>query len=263
MRIERIDDKTVKCYLSSEELEEYEITYKDFVTRSDKAKEMVAQIIAQAVEEVGYKPPEFAMDMQIMLMPDQGMILTLSEKTPDEIRNNPTLMEYLREMKKIFEQKMAGADMTPDNIEKLLNGGGAEKLLGGQPATAISNHSAGNVCENKVPGQAKKAGSHTSDEEKAGQPGFAVFAFASLRRVCDYVKVLPKTLRVNSCLYAEKGVCYLYMEKGAASYRRYSRACIQALEYGSLFGATMDKVAYLQEHAECLIPEKAIQKLRL
>ena len=54
MRIERIDDKTVKCYLSSEELEEYEITYKDFVTRSDKAKEMVAQIIAQAVEEVGY-----------------------------------------------------------------------------------------------------------------------------------------------------------------------------------------------------------------
>ena len=113
MRIERIDDKTVKCYLSSEELEEYEITYKDFLTRSDKAKEMVSQIIAQAVEEVGYKPPEFAMDMQIMLMPDQGMILTLSEKTPDEIRNNPTLIEYLRELKRIFEQKMSGEDMTP------------------------------------------------------------------------------------------------------------------------------------------------------
>ena len=100
MRIERIDDKTVKCYLTNEELAEYEITYKDFVTRSQKAKEMVEQIIAQAVEEVGYKPPEFAMDMQIMLMPDQGMVLTLSEKTPDEIRNNPMLMEYLREMKK-------------------------------------------------------------------------------------------------------------------------------------------------------------------
>ena len=39
MKIERIDDKTVKCFLSNEELEEYDIDYKDFVTRSDKAKD--------------------------------------------------------------------------------------------------------------------------------------------------------------------------------------------------------------------------------
>ena len=51
MKIERIDDKTVKCFLSNEELEEYEIDYKDFVTRSDKAKEVVQEIIEQAEEE--------------------------------------------------------------------------------------------------------------------------------------------------------------------------------------------------------------------
>ena len=28
MKIERIDDKTVKCFLSNEELEEYDIDYK-------------------------------------------------------------------------------------------------------------------------------------------------------------------------------------------------------------------------------------------
>ena len=52
MKIERIDDKTVKCFLSNEELEEYEIDYKDFVTRSDKAKEVVQEIIEQAEREV-------------------------------------------------------------------------------------------------------------------------------------------------------------------------------------------------------------------
>ena len=52
MRIERIDDKTVKCYLSHEELAEYEITYKDFVTRTEKAKNMVEQIIAQAWKDL-------------------------------------------------------------------------------------------------------------------------------------------------------------------------------------------------------------------
>ena len=52
MKIERIDDKTVKCFLSNEELEEYDIDYKDFVTRSDKAKEVVQEIIEQAEEDV-------------------------------------------------------------------------------------------------------------------------------------------------------------------------------------------------------------------
>ena len=241
MKIERIDDKTVKCYLSNEELAEYEITYKDFVTRSQKAKEMVEQIVAQAIEEVGYKPPEFAMDMQIMLMPDQGMILTLSEKTPDEIKNNPTLMEYLRELKRVFEEKMAGEGITPDNIEKLLTGGAAK---------------------DKLP---QKAADGVKKPEAAGKeyPDFAIFAFSSLRNIYNYVKVLPKTLRVNSSLYVEKGIYYLHMEKGGASQKRYSRACIQAMEYGSLWGATPDKVSYLQEHAECLISEKAIQKMRV
>ena len=52
MRIERVDDKTVKCFISNEELEEYDIDYKDFIMRSDKAKEVVQEIIEQAAEAV-------------------------------------------------------------------------------------------------------------------------------------------------------------------------------------------------------------------
>ena len=48
MRIERVDEKTIKCFLSNEELEQYEIDYKDFVMRSDKARAVVQEIISQA-----------------------------------------------------------------------------------------------------------------------------------------------------------------------------------------------------------------------
>lgn len=41
MKIERVDERTVKCFLSNEELEEYDIDYKDFILRSEKAKEVV------------------------------------------------------------------------------------------------------------------------------------------------------------------------------------------------------------------------------
>ena len=230
MKFERIDDKTVKCYISIEEMQEYDITYKDFVIRSEKAKEIVEEIILRATEEVGYRPPQFALDLQIMMMPEQGMVLTFSEKTPDDIASNPSVLEYLKEMKKLMEKGKLGAGQTDK--------------------------------DSLTPMAVPENGSHESAGAEK-QPDYAVFAFATMCDICNFVNRLPKTLRVKSCLYEEKGTYYLYIEKGGASYARYSRACILALEYGTLYGASIDKLVYLDEHATCLIPEKAVQKMRL
>ena len=97
MKFERVDDKTVRCFISNEELEDYQIDYKDFVLRSEKAREVVRDIIEQAAEEVGYKPPKFAFDMSIMMMPDQGLVLTFSESDPLDEKNGGRLMEYLKD----------------------------------------------------------------------------------------------------------------------------------------------------------------------
>jgi len=223
MKIERIDDKTVKCFISNEELEEYDITYKDFVTRSEKAKEIVEEIIEQAIEEVDYKPPQFAMDMQIMMIPEKGMLLTLSEKSPEDLKNNPMMQAYLQEMRKTLEEHFS--DITEQVKQK-------------QQASA-------------------------EKKQESKKPDFAVFQFASIRDLSNYAKILPRTLRVDSRLYKLDGAYYLYLQKGGASYERYSRACIQALEYGVLYGATEDKVVYLREHGECILEEKAVGKLRL
>ena len=116
MRIERVDEKTVKCFLSNEEMEEYEIDYKDFIMRSDKAREVVQDIIEQAEEEVGYKPPKFAFDLQIMLLPDQGLILTFSDRDA-ETRDTDQFIECLKEMKRILQrtrEKIGGNNAATD-----------------------------------------------------------------------------------------------------------------------------------------------------
>lgn len=110
MRIERVDDKTVKCFLSNQELEDYDIDYKDFILRSDKAREIVQEIIEQAREEVGYQPPKFAFDLQIMMVPDQGLVLTFSDRDP-EVKESDQFIECLREMKRILQR-------TRDRMEK-------------------------------------------------------------------------------------------------------------------------------------------------
>ena len=174
MKIERIDEKTVKCYISNEELEELEITYKDFITRSERAKEVVEDIIEQAVEEVGYKPPEFAMDMQIMVMPEKGMVLTLSERSPEDLKNNPFMKEYLQEVQKTLEE-----------------------------------HFTDIAAKTKVQQNAEGA----SDINKSKMPDFALFEFASIRTLSDYARILPKNLRVLSSLYRLGGKYYLFLQK--------------------------------------------------
>ena len=193
------------------------------MTRSEKAKEIVEEIIEQAIEEVDYKPPQFAMDMQIMMIPEKGMLLTLSEKSPEDLKNNPMMQAYLQEMRKTLEEHFS--DITEQVKQK-------------QQASA-------------------------EKKQESKKPDFAVFQFASIRDLSNYAKILPRTLRVDSRLYKLDGAYYLYLQKGGASYERYSRACIQALEYGVLYGATEDKVVYLREHGECILEEKAVGKLRL
>lgn len=223
MKIERVDDKTVKCFLSNEELDEYDIDYKDFVLRSEKAKEVVQEIIVQAEETVGYKPPRYSFDLQIMMLPDQGLLLTFSEREPE----NEPLIECLREMRRVLQKAKERVGMA-ENLQKVENNKQAP--------------------ERKPAVQAK--------------PEFAIFAFTSLRDVMNFAVVLPANLRVDSALYEMEDLFYLCLGRGHASYERYSRACIQAMEFGSLYSAEESLLLRLEEHGKCLIQAKAIKKLK-
>lgn len=226
MRIERVDDKTVKCFLSNEELEEYDIDYKDFILRSNKAREVVQEIIEQAAEEVGYKPPKFAFDLQIMMMPDKGLLLTFSDRD-SEVREADQFLECLKEMKQLLQRTR-------------------EQISGDAPTETGGT----------------KEDSRNPQGKNAAQPGFAVFVFQSISTIMDYVAGLPGNLLVDSKLYEMDGFYYLYLLKGRASYERYSRACIQAMEFAGLYAAEESQALNLEEHGQCLIAEKAIRKLR-
>lgn len=230
MKIERVDDKTVKCFLSNEELDEYDIDYKDFVLRSEKAKEVVQEIIVQAEEAVGYKPPRYSFDLQIMMLPDQGLVLTFSEREPE----NEPLIECLKEMKRVLQKAREKVGLTAS--QPTADQAGANP----QPQTQA------------VP----------QEPAPTPKPVFAIFAFTSLRDVMNFAEVLPGNLRVDSALYEMEEAYYLCLGRGHASYERYSRACIQAMEFGTLYGAEEKLLLRLEEHGKCLIQAKAIKKLR-
>ena len=78
----------------------------------------------------------------------------------------------------------------------------------------------------------------------------------------NFAEVLPTNLRLDSALYEMEDAYYLCLGKGHASYERYSRACVQAMEFGSLHSAEESFLLRLDEHGKCLIQARAIKKLR-
>lgn len=240
MKIERIDEKTVKCFLSNEELKQYNLNYKDFVMRSEKAKEVMQEIIEQAEEEVGYRPPQPIFDLQIMVVPEQGLVLILSEKEPSEINDGELFLQYLKEMKQILQQTK-------------------EKLNLSQEMNAVNNMISENEKQEQLPIKEKRR----RISKKIKNPDFVMFIFSSIGNIMDFATVLPKNLRVRSEVYKMEHYYLLYLHKGTASYERYSKVCVQAMEFAGVYTAMEDRIEYIKEHGECLIAEKALKKLRL
>jgi hypothetical protein len=163
-----------------------------------------------------HSPPKYAFDLQIMMLPDEGLVLVLSEKEPLENKSGAQLLQALQEMKRVFEEKKAEI-------------GAAEKK-------AQAGENAG------------ESGKKNKKAAEAQKPQFAIFAFRNIGRVIEYAAVLPTNLRIDSTLYRmEDGTCYAYVRKGGASYERYSRACIQAMEFAALYTAD-DPVTGRREH---------------
>ena len=230
MKIVRSDDKTVKCFLSNDELKEYELEYSDFVTRSEKARELVQEIMKKARDEVGYEPPQFAIEMQIMVVPEQGVVLTFADRDSEGSVLGEQFADYLKDLKEMFQMTRDELAQSESKAEETAAFGGKDKA-----AKAVS-----------VP-----------------RPEFAIFCFASVSRVMDFASVLPANLRVGSSLYKLGEYCFLLLTKGGASFKRFGMACIQALEFGSLYSAEDKVEVWLKENGECLIDEKALRVLAM
>ena len=197
MKIERVDENTIKCFLSTEEMEEYDVEYTDFISRTDKAQELMRKIMRQAHDEVGFVPPKFAFEMQITMVPNQGLVLTFTEKEPIDMKDRSKVESFLASLEDLI-QKISQHQKEMDN--------------------------SGN--KQAMPAHANKQSS-VPDEMKVEE---AVFSFDTLSTVMDFAEVMPAGLRIASALYKMDDCFYLHIKQASASYDRYSRVCVRALD---------------------------------
>ena len=55
MKFKKLDDKTVCCMVSTEDLSDNNITIEDFIQNKDKVQDFLEEVVEAAKEEVGFE----------------------------------------------------------------------------------------------------------------------------------------------------------------------------------------------------------------
>lgn len=224
MRYKKINEATVQCIISEEDMEEYGLTLADIFERNEKGEGFLRDVVERAHDEIGYQISGDNIAMQITPMRDEGLIITFSDEGPAAFQH---MLEHIKEV-------LTGLD--PESVKAAIQGQMRKQ------GKAIE--------ETKERAQQDMNDSHR------------MLIFASMNCLLRYCAGIPSGVSVKSKLYKLEDAYYLCIEKNRISKKNFNKLSAQAVEFGTLAAVSEEKLSYLEEHGECLIEEKALTKLR-
>ena len=226
MEFIRIDETTVRCIVTEDDMREYDVEIDDFLKNRSKVQDFLHIIVERATDEVGYEPKDGLLAMQIMMLPRNRLAITFSEK-----------MDSSNDLDDIIQQ-VAGATIEKVSSLKEL----FEEELTEKP-------------EEKNKENVKK---------KVVKPLVQIFEFQSLADFEQFCNVLSDKHLGKSSLYKDvkSKLYYGVFEKGRLSKVNFNFVCRTASEYGRFLSDKQERRAYIEEHMDCLIAGKAVKVVR-
>lgn len=111
--------------------------------------------------------------------------------------------------------------------------------------------------------EAPLAGINPVPEKASGAEIERLFSFDSFDTVVNFAHHVSGLYSGKNSLYKNNsdGRYYLLLSQSSHTLREFGMICNTALEYGSREPASYARSAYLEEHFEKIIPEKALQSL--
>lgn len=260
MEFKRIDKETVRCIINEDDMKEFNIEMDDFLKNRDKIHEFLHQIVERAMEEVNYNPKNGMLAMQVMPLPGNRLAITFSEKS------SAGLEDVLRQVNDALGgNKGANPDELMQQYDTMSEEEKAEafdKFIKNTIQDATDELEEQKYRQSTSKQENKEVQSHNFSVAQSDSLQ-AVFRFKNLMDVEQFAKLIPLRLPIKSHLYKieKDSMYYLVIQKARASLDNYKKILQLALEYAQAEAQSYARVAFLQEHATCLITEKALRVL--
>lgn len=95
MKYKKINDATVQCIITQEDMMEYGLTLTDIFERNEKGEEFLRDVIERAHDEVGYQINSGNIAMQITPLKDKGLVVTFTDESPAAFKD---ILQHLKEV---------------------------------------------------------------------------------------------------------------------------------------------------------------------
>ncbi len=285
MEFKRINKDTVNCIITEDDMDEQGIKLEDLFEKKKEAMDFLHEVMRKAEEEVDYKPTGSFMPLQITVLPDHSISLTLSENASasfGEILRNLTEKAGLNIPKNVLED--LGDTVDEERIDRLNEYLKSLKELTGSVKKALQESGIDESA--KLPfSQDKKPGSEekvrkistpipknkdktSSDRDKdLKRLKFHeyVFSFADLKTVIAFCSKVSKKIGVESSLYKNPsdGHYYLDLMRKDEDPKVFAALFTMAYEFGHFQASNTNIIAHIKESYDCLIKGNAIEELSL
>lgn len=235
MKIEKIDDNSIKCTLSSLDLSSRNLNLRDMTYGSQAAKRLFNEMMQKAKEEVGFSIENTP--LMIEAVPLQGGAVQLIISKVDDPEELDT------------------------RFSKFSAAGSGQNGWISELATQILEGAQGLMKQLK---ETEEEPGVAEEKKESGDEGIRLYRFRTLDRVIDAAKAVSYCdLGANSLYKAEdKKGYYLSLHSKGEDIDSLNRAANLLLEYGERVNGGSATEAYYKEHMEQLIQENALQKLK-
>ncbi|RKM62470.1 adaptor protein MecA [Butyrivibrio sp. CB08] len=284
MEFKRINKDTVTCIITEDDMFEQGIKLEDLFEKKKEAMEFLHDVMKKAEEEVDYKPTGSFTPLQITVLPDHSVSLTLSENasasfneilknltdkagiklpkqvledigdTVDEERLN-RLNEYLKSLKQITNSVK---NMIEEN-DIIKND--SDKVSLNNNATVESAAKLSDKLTNKT-SRKKEEAAKDKDLQRLKFHEY-VFTFKDLQTVTRFCARVPGNVNIESSLYKNSadGLYYLDLKRKSEDPKVFASLFTMAYEFGHFQASNLYVISHIKENYDCLISGRAIEEL--
>lgn len=248
MKFRRIDENTIRCIITEEDMQEYNVEINDFFKDRQKVNEFLHAVVERAAEEIGYEVQHGMLSMQLVPLPKNQLAITFSDKP------EMGLKDMLEQVKSHLGD--LGDFLPADLMEQMpeLSEEEANEIFD----SLMEENDRLRETEEIAGGKTKKPAARLETSQI-----FAVLEFPSFQDVEKYAATISYHGAIRSDLYKEETGSYsLVIEKARMAINKYTSLCEIAKEYCTKIDYNPARVNYLKEHAVCMIEKKAVKVLQ-
>lgn len=263
MKIEKVNDHQIRCTLTKADLADRELKISELAYGTEKAKSLFRDMMQQASYEFGFDADDIPLMIEAIPLNSECIVLVITKvEDPEELDTRfskfaPSVHddddddEIGNTLDNMLQSLSEGADDVLDLFKKIHDSHVSES------ASDTSNTLNGATKPNAKPfGMAKPA---------AGFDLTRIYSFESLNQVTRLAHILVQHYNGKNSLYKDdKNSGYvLVVSQSDHTPEEFNKICNMLSEYGNPEKFASASEAYMEEHFEPVIKDKAIQALSL